>query len=115
MLKSIQNSSLKRLAEREREREDVDHMFVWGSRMLGASMWQTCACNPLKLLGTVETTEELCSRVPCFPACNAPKTRRSTTGCATTFVLKSSRRMRVRIYSVVEFVLELRIQISIQH
>ena len=48
----------------------------------------------------------------CLASLHAPETRRSTTGCATTFALKSSRRMRV--HDVVEFVLELRIQISIQ-
>ena len=40
MLKSIQNSSLKLLTERER----MDHMFVWGSRMLGASMHVANMC-----------------------------------------------------------------------
>jgi hypothetical protein len=29
----------------------MDHMFVWESCMPAASTWQTCACNPLKLLG----------------------------------------------------------------
>jgi len=67
------------------------HVF-WGA-MLAACMWPTCACNPLKVLTFEDRGKDRGAQVQgsLLPA----SSKITLTGCATSFVHKSSRRMSI--------------------